>query len=70
MDRTIHCLSVFAVAVDDLEKIGVEPWISLSYGNPIYAVACDGEQSYTGQKMFPLNSTATTTAPSAQKTHE
>ncbi len=48
--------------VDDLEKIGVEPWISLSYGNPIYAVACDGEQSYTGQKMFPLNSAAGTAA--------
>lgn len=42
--------------VDDLTAIGVEPWISLSYGNPIYAVAKDGEQDYTGQKMFPLNS--------------
>lgn len=42
--------------VNDLTAIGVEPWISLSYGNPIYAVAKDGEQDYTGQKMFPLNS--------------
>lgn len=48
--------------VDDLVKIGVEPWISLSYGNPIYAVAADGEQSYTGQKMFPLNSAEGTAA--------
>lgn len=48
--------------VDDLAKIGVEPWISLSYGNPIYAVAADGEQSYTGQKMFPLNSAEGTAA--------
>ncbi len=48
--------------VDDLDKIGVEPWISLSYGNPIYAVECDGEQNYTGQKMFPLNSAEGTAA--------
>ena len=42
--------------VDELTRRGVEPWISLSYGNPIYAAACDGEQDYTGQKMNPLHS--------------
>lgn len=42
--------------VNELVRRGVEPWISLSYGNPIYAAACDGEQSYTGQKMNPLHS--------------
>ena len=40
--------------VDALTEIGVTPWISLSYGNPIYACAADGEQDYTGQKMFPM----------------
>ena len=42
--------------VDELVRRGVEPWLSLSYGNPIYAAACDGEQDYTGQKMNPLHS--------------
>ena len=42
--------------VSALGEIGVTPWISLSYGNPIYAAPCDGEQSYTGQKMNPLHS--------------
>lgn len=42
--------------VSNLVAIGVEPWISLSYGNPLYAAACDGEQDYTGQKMNPLHS--------------
>ena len=42
--------------VGDLVAIGVEPWISLSYGNPLYAAPEEGEQTYTGQKMFPLRS--------------
>lgn len=40
----------------ELKKIGVTPWISLSYGNPIYAATCDGKQTYTGQEMNPLHS--------------
>ena len=44
--------------VDGLAAIGVRPWISLSYGNPIYAVPEEGEQDYTGQKMFPMRSEA------------
>ena len=44
--------------VDDLTAIGVKPWMSLSYGNPIYAVPEEGEQDYTGQKMFPMRSEA------------
>jgi len=42
--------------VTNLVAMDVEPWISLSYGNPIYAAPCDGEQDYTGQKMNPLHS--------------
>lgn len=42
--------------VDDIVAAGVEPWISLSYGNPVYAAPEEGEQSYTGQKMFPMRS--------------
>lgn len=44
--------------VDALEGIGVMPWMSLSYGNPLYAVPEEGEQDYTGQKMFPMRSEA------------
>lgn len=42
--------------VADLSAIRVEPWISLSYGNPLYAVPEEGKQSYTGQTMFPMRS--------------
>ncbi len=42
--------------VDGIVAAGVEPWISLSYGNPLYAAPEEGEQAYTGQKMFPLRS--------------
>jgi hypothetical protein len=41
-----------------LGEIGVTPWISLSYGNPLYAAPEEGEQDYTGQKMFPMRSEA------------
>jgi hypothetical protein len=34
--------------VDALEGIGVMPWMSLSYGNPLYAVPEEGEEDYTG----------------------
>ena len=44
--------------VDDIVAVGVEPWISLSYGNPIYAAPEEGEQAYTGQTMFPMRSEA------------
>ena len=44
--------------VSDLESIGVTPWMSLSYGNPLYAAPEEGEQDYTGQKMFPMRSEA------------
>ena len=42
--------------VDALSGIGVTPWMSLSYGNPLYAVPEEGKQDYTGQKMFPMRS--------------
>ena len=44
--------------IEDLSSIGVEPWISLSYGNPLYAVPEEGKQDATGQKMFPMRSEA------------
>lgn len=42
--------------VDDLSAIGVEPWMCISYGNPLYAAPEEGKQSYTGQNMFPMRS--------------
>ena len=44
--------------VDDLSAIGVEPWVCVSYGNPLYAASEEGKQSYTGQNMFPMRSEA------------
>ena len=54
--------------IDGLEGIGVKPWVSLSYGNPIYAVPEEGGQDYTGQKMFPMRSEAGRAAWSAYVT--
>ena len=48
--------------VDGIVAAGVEPWISLSYGNPLYAAPEEGEQSYTGQKMFPMRTETGTEA--------
>lgn len=57
-EKGVYDFSWLDKVVDDLAAIGVEPWISLSYGNPIYADPSEGEQDYTGQKMFPMRGPA------------
>lgn len=48
--------------VGDLAAIGVEPWISLSYGNPLYGVTPETAADYTGQGVFPLQNAETAAA--------
>ncbi len=55
-EKGVYDFAWLDTIVDDLVGIGVEPWISLSYGNPLYADPSEGEQDYTGQKMFPMRS--------------
>ena len=48
--------------VGDLAAIGVEPWISLSYGNPLYGATPEAAADYTGQSVFPLQNEETAAA--------